>query len=126
MSHATNPASSQSKKPMIDWSVIVDRARKHLPLTIDTLITNRIKTPSDAATARTPESEEGKTIPLFIHTQYEVHELIRKARSHEKLAEEMDRMGSELVFTTSAAKNASLAAMYRSKATSLHLGIEAV
>lgn len=79
-----------------------------------------IRTPADAATARTPESEEGKMVKLVIPPQFEVKRLIDEARQMEMRAnagglalgieerEDLRRSATDL----------------RVKAIALHLGIE--
>lgn len=120
MSHATTPTGGRSKKPKIDWDMVIEKAQDWMPPKFHQILMRRFDIPSDAATARTPESEEDKMVPLFIPPQYEVNRLIDEAQQMEMRAnagglalgpedrEDLRRGATDL----------------RVKAIALHLGIE--
>lgn len=85
------------------------------------ILTQRFTIPKDAATRRTPESEEPDMVPLIIPGDYEVQRLIRSAQADEQM---LDLLINRPASSEDVNRYMAQIVLLRTKAIAIHLGIE--
>lgn len=107
--------SEKFEMPKIDWDKMVDRAS--VPWKKVKIFTSSFRTPSDAATARMTEEDPPR---LYVPPEYQIKIEIHRAKVMEANAQ------IQGISAESKAMYWGHAACHRTKAISLHLGIEKV